>query len=313
MTESSLGRRSVAVRVPATSANLGSGFDTAGLALAFYNEVRLRAADRDHVTVHGEGEGEIGLGDENFVLKAAHALFEEARCLRPSFCVELRNNIPLGRGLGSSAAASVGGLCAANALLDAPLTRDRLFELAVSIEGHGDNVAAALYGGFTLYVKAQGLCAPVRLSVSHHLRCVLFVPDERVPTSSARAVLPDMVPRSDATYNVGRAALLVAALHGGQISALKVAMEDRLHQTYRAALYPAAGPLIAAALSAGAAGSAVSGAGPTVLAIAETYERVPGIEAALRGTAQALHLAGRTMIVGLDGRGARVLQRRGDS
>jgi homoserine kinase len=295
----------VSVRVPATSANLGSAFDCAGLALAIYNDLTVARADHDQIVVIGEGQGEVGLGPENLALRAIEALFRATGNARFPLHLVLNNGIPLGRGLGSSSAAIVGGLVAANLLLGSPCDKQALLKLAVELEGHGDNVAAALHGGLTLYVKGDDHPTLVTLPAPTRFTCVLFVPDVRVATNAARAALPASVPRSDAVFNVGRAALLVAALALGQKGALRVAMQDRLHEQYRSSLFPAGTRLCEAALASGALGSAVSGSGPTIIALADNRDIVAAVEQALRREADTLGVSGKVQSVSVASRGAR--------
>lgn len=299
-------RARVRVRTPATSANLGSAFDCAGLALQIYNDVTLEPAVHDSVAIEGEGASELDSGPDNLMLVAARRLFEAAGRPPPRLRVAMRNAIPLGRGLGSSSAAIVAGLVAANALVGSPCSDEELLGHAVAIEGHGDNVAAALHGGLTLYAASGVSGSAVRLAVPSSLRAVVYIPDQRVPTKQARAVLPETVPRTDALFNVARSALLVAALGCGQLDALRTAMDDRLHQPYRARLFPFAAGLIQAALDAGALGSAVSGAGPAIIALAREHE-LPAIEAAFERTARAQGLSGRIVATGVETHGARLL------
>jgi len=295
-------RTNVHVRVPASSANLGSAFDTAALALTLYNHVTIQRSEVERVTVRGQGANRIGQNDDNLVLRSAKTLFAHVGMPTPPLSITMRNSIPLGRGLGSSSAAIVAGLVGANVLLDEALTREELLSLAVHLEGHGDNVAAALYGGFTVYVAGGGVpSVPMPSSVTLH--SVVFIPDQHVPTSQARAVLPDVVPRADAIFNVGRAALLVSAMSHGRLAALRIAMDDRLHQVYRSQLFPEGLLLRDAALRAGALGSAVSGAGPTILALAESTTAAMYIQKAFVSEAKLLSVPGRAMILDVDTKG----------
>ncbi len=295
----------VAVRVPATTANLGSAFDCAGLALAIYNDLFVARGEVDHIEVVGEGYGEIGLGPENLALRAIDALFHATGNHRYPLNLVLHNAIPLGRGLGSSSAAIVGGLVAANHLLGSPCDNRFLLKLAVELEGHGDNVAAALHGGLTLYVESKDESTLVALPAPERLTCVLFIPDARIATALARDALPESVPRGDAVFNVGRAAMLVAALSLGHTAALRVAMQDRLHEQYRSALFPAGKRLREAALGAGALVSAVSGAGPTTIAFADNPEVKTAVEAALRREATTLGVSGSVRSIAIEQTGAR--------
>ena len=258
----------VHVRVPATSANLGPGFDALGLALALYNEVEAREADGVTVEVEGEGVGQLPTGGDNVVARGVRLAYEAAG--RPFKGVALRcvNRVPTSRGLGSSAAAWVGGLAAGNALCGDRLPREALVALATRAEGHPDNVAAALLGGLTVScVTADGSVTAISLPVPARLTWVALIPETTGSTAEARAVLPASVPRADAVFNVQRVALLLAALSSGRTDALAPALDDRLHQPYRLALFPWMPAVVAAARAAGALGCVLSGAGPALLAV----------------------------------------------
>ena len=186
----------------------------------------------------------------------------------PDLAISCHNAIPLARGMGSSAAAIVGGMVASNHLLGKPLSDKQVLSLAAQMEGHPDNVTPALLGGVQIVVDHQGsiVASPVR--ISEEIKVVLFIPDRVISTAAARRALPDTVPRKDAIYNLGRVALLVNALNSDRMSDLGIAMEDKLHQPYRNSLLPAMSILIREARNAGALGAFVSGSGPTVLALA---------------------------------------------
>ena len=287
----------VRVRVPATSANLGPGFDALGLALGLYNEVVLEEADGVTVAVEGEGAVALSTGADNAVAQAARAAGEAAgrplRGLRAR-CV---NRIPLARGLGSSAAAWVAGLVGANALLGSPIGRDGLLALATRAEGHPDNVAAALLGGLAVSCADGDRVTAVAMPVSPELRWIALVPEEESTTRAARAVLPDAVPRRDAVFNVQRVSLLLAALGAGRADLIAIAMQDRLHQPYRLRLFPWMERVMEAARGAGADGCALSGAGSAVLAVTlgDPAPVARAMEAALaaegqRGAAHALRV-----------------------
>ena len=285
----------VHVRVPATSANLGPGFDALGLALALYTEVEARESDGVSVDVDGEGAGRLPTTAENVVARGVRLAYEAAG--RPFKGVALRcvNRVPTSRGLGSSAAAWVGGLTAGNALCDGVLSRETLIALATRAEGHPDNVAAALLGGLTVScVGADGAVTAVALPVPLRLAWVVLIPETTSSTAEARAVLPASVPRADAVFNVQRVALLLAALQSGRADALAPALDDRLHQPYRLALFPWMPAVVAAARGAGALGCVLSGAGPALLAVVagDGGAVVAAMEVALRkagiaGTARA--------------------------
>lgn len=260
--------RAVHVRVPATSANLGPGFDALGLALAQHNEVVAREADGVRVAVQGEGAGRLPSGGDNVVARGVRLAYEAAG--RPFKGVDLtcHNRIPTARGLGSSAAAWVGGLVAGNALLGTPLSREALLALAARAEGHPDNVAAALHGGLTVSCLVGDRVAAVTLPVPAGVAWVVLVPAVTSSTAEARRVLPGQVPRADAVFNVQRTALLLAALQAGRLDALGDALDDRLHQPYRRRLFPWMPGVVEAARAAGALGCVLSGAGPSLLAVA---------------------------------------------
>jgi homoserine kinase len=293
---------SIDVRVPATSANLGPGFDVLGLALGLYNEIGYDEADRVTVAIEGEGAGRLDPGAGNVVARAARMAYETAGRPFPGAAIRCVNRIPPARGLGSSAAAWVGGLVAANAMLGLPLDRDALLALACRAEGHPDNVAAALLGGLTVScVSGEGVCA-VSLPVPADLLWVVLVPDTESSTPEARAILPQTVTRADAVFNLQRMGLLLAALASGRLAALGVAMEDRLHEPQRQALFPWMAAARRAALEAGALGCVLSGSGPSLLAVvrggAEPVAR------AMEGALTAAGVGGRALPLPVDTTGA---------
>lgn len=265
-----LGADHVQVRVPATSANLGPGFDALGLALALHDDLDVRALASDEVVVEveGEGAGEVPDDETHLVVRALHAALDLAGAPRTGLHLRCVNRIPHGRGLGSSAAAVVAGVAAARALVADPsvLDDDTVLGLASAIEGHPDNAAPAVLGGATVAWGAGGRGArAARLDVHPDLRATVLVPSSRLATSRARGVLPERVPHADAAFNAGRAALLVEALTR-RPDLLLDATDDRLHQAYRADVMPSSFELVQALRSHGLAAT-VSGAGPTVLVL----------------------------------------------
>jgi homoserine kinase len=256
----------VRVRTPATSANLGPGFDTLGLALTLYDDLSARVTgDSWTVAVTGEGAGELPTDESHLVVRAMLATFDELGGRPAGVAVECVNRIPQARGLGSSSAAIVGGVQLARALVREQLDDEAALRIAARLEGHPDNVAPCLLGGFTIaWTEASGSRA-VRLDVAPGVQPTLFVPQERGLTATARAALPGAVPHADAAFNTGRAALLVHALTRAP-ELLFTATEDRLHQGYRAEAMPGTASLVASLRSVGVA-AVVSGAGPTVLAL----------------------------------------------
>jgi homoserine kinase len=298
----------VTVRVPASSANLGPGFDALGVALALYNRMRFEPAPdlppgTAEITVVGDGAGALPTDAENLAFRAAARLYEAAGHTPPALRVTLTNAIPVSRGLGSSSTAIVGGLVGANALLGRPLGQAELLALAVEMEGHPDNVTPALLGGFQVSAAtAAGGWLQVRVPTPPGLRAVVCIPEARVSTEAARRVLPDAYSRADAVFNLGRSALLVAALATGRVEALGTAMEDRLHQPYRAGLIPGFAEILAAARAAGALGACLSGSGSTLLAF--TTGAAEPVGEAMAAAARAAGSPARWLELAVDEAGA---------
>lgn len=267
----SLVGRSVLVRVPATSANLGPGFDTLGLALAHYDELIVTAVEGSGVTIDvtGVGAGIVATDESNLVIQAIQHCFTHFGQAMPALHVSATNVIPHGGGLGSSAAAIVSGVMAAKGLLAGIVEMDAaiLLVLATELEGHPDNVAPALLGGLTIAWSTESGPQAKKLIVHRGVSPLVCVPDFRVSTAHARSLQPETVPYADAVYNVSRAALLIAALAQSPELLLE-ATGDRLHQDYRAAAMPQTTELIRMLRSHGHA-AVVSGAGPSVLVLAD--------------------------------------------
>ena len=307
------GRR-VVVEVPATTANLGAGFDCLGMALGLTNqielEVCLRCDGQVELTVDGEGAGELGSDRGNRFVEGLETGIRAAGAAIPAdlgWKIRMRNQVPLARGLGSSAAATVGGLVAANALLGHPLAEREVLRLATLIEGHPDNAAAAMLGGFVVAAALETGVESLRFDVPRDLRIALFIPELRLSTSDMRGVLPPTVPFGDAVANLGRVALGVAGLAAGRNDLLGVLTRDALHEPYRAAVYPQLPVMVEAAREAGALGACLSGAGSSIIAFADSLASVGRIEAAFRAAAGACDLPGRTEVVPVRNTGARVL------
>jgi homoserine kinase len=292
----------VHVRVPATSANLGPGFDALGLALALHNEVSAEEADRVSVTVEGEGAGRLPRNGDNVVARGVRLAYEAAGQTFRGITLRCVNRVPAARGLGSSAAAWVGGLVAGNTLLGSPLTTDALLGLAARAEGHPDNVAAALLGGLTVSCSTADGVTAVSLPVPANLTWVVLIPDVTSATAEARAVLPKSVPREDAVFNVQRVALLLAGLQTGRHAALAQALEDRLHQPYRTRLFPWMPDVVAAARAAGALGCVLSGAGPSLLAVVAGDGM--GVARAMEAALAKAGIAGTARVFDVDTAGA---------
>ncbi len=311
----------ITVRVPATTANLGPGFDCLGLALQVWNTVTLEESEQNEVEWRPcprafrldpvpFDAARLPGPNGNLVFKAIGLYLSRASIQPSPFRLTLTDCIPIGRGLGSSAAAIVGGLVAANAWSGKGLSVEQLLTLATEIEGHPDNVSAALYGGLTISASDGPRIIARQLAPPRPWRAVIFVPVQRLSTRLARSVLPRRVPRADAIFNVGRTALLVRAFATGDPEVLDFAMHDALHQPYRARLIPWMQELFAAAREAGACGTALSGAGPTLIAFVENADKAEGVRRAFAERAGALNVAGAAHVVGLSARGAHVWNHR---
>lgn len=288
--------RSVHVKVPATTANLGPGFDTLGLALARYDELDATVLPAGlEIEVHGVGEGEVPLDDAHLVVRAVAHAFARYGYERPPLRLVARNTIPHGRGLGSSGAAIVAGVMIAKGLLAGivEISADELLELATELEGHPDNVAPALFGGLTIAWTTPEGPRHKKLIVHRGVSPLVLVPEHVMSTALARSLQPESVPHEDAVFNVSRSALLVAALTQSPELLLQ-ATEDKLHQSYRAQAMPETDRLIRELRAAGHP-AVVSGAGPSILVLAsdpkERQDAAALAERAGAGTWQVLPLA----------------------
>ncbi|HEY3247480.1 MAG TPA: homoserine kinase [bacterium] len=256
----------VRVGVSASLANFGPALDALALAISVRNELEADLAARPEIIVEGEGAGILSTGEDNLSYRAAAEVAARAGTPR-QFSIRCRNRVPIGRGLGSSAAAIVGGAVAANALLGEPFDRTELLEIAAGLEGHPDNVAAALFGGAVLTARNGAGWTWVQLLPVWDAELVVAIPALAVSTEAARRVLAARVPLADAVANVGRTGLLITAMLTGRAQLLGTAMEDALHQPYRAELVPGMAQVFAAARAVGAFGAALCGAGPSIVAV----------------------------------------------
>jgi homoserine kinase len=306
-----LARDEVVVEVPATTANLGAGFDCLALALDLCNTLHVALApDLPHGSVRlevaGEGRGHLPRrGADRFsrgLRGGLGALGIDAD--RLAWRVRMDNAIPISRGLGSSASATVGGLLAAEAFAGRSLGEERLLALATAAEGHPDNAAAALLGGFVVVNHEGAEVRAVRFEPPRALLAVLFIPDRPLSTASMRAALPGSVPFADAVHNVAASALAVAAFATGRLDLLARATDDRLHEPYRAAVYPELPRLTAAARAAGALGACLSGAGSSVIAFVDRRDAAERVGEAMAEHARRLDLPGGTAVLRPRSRGA---------
>lgn len=295
----------VTVSIPATSANLGPGFDCLGLALGLRNQFTFRTLPHGLVvSISGEGEGTIPTGSANLVVKAAEAVFRRIGRRPDGLDITLENHVPVGSGLGSSATATLGGILAANCLAEGNLEEDEMLSMAVALEGHPDNVTPALFGGLSLIVVDGDRLVVEQIPVPE-LQVVVVLPHFELPTSMARQALPSQVPLSDAVYNSSRVGLLIQALRMANYSKLATAMDDRLHQPYRKSLIPGMDEALKAGRDAGAAGVALSGAGPAVIAISPNRHRA--ISQAISAAFVKAGLPSRSWILSTDSQGSQVV------
>jgi homoserine kinase len=278
---SSEGRNLVTIRVPASTSNIGPGFDSHGLALGLYLtiEVRLTAEPFGAFLFEGEGADELrSAREENLILHAMRFAAARQQVELSPARLMVKNQIPLARGLGSSGAAIIAGLSAFEVITGVKLSTEKLLAYAAEIEGHSDNVAAALLGSFAVScITKTGEVLAARIDWPDEVRAVVVIPDFKVHTEQARAILPEFVSRDDAVFNIQRASLMVAAMATGSYDLMREAMRDRLHQPYRAALVPGLEEVLGLERMPGLLGVALSGSGPTVVALAtDNFDRIAG-------------------------------------
>lgn len=255
----------IKVRVPATSANVGAGFDALGLAVSLHNTITME--EWDGLDIQSTDGSLIPTGSSNLIYRSAKAVYDQLGRPMKGLRVRQENPIPMARGLGSSSACIVAGVMGANALLGNVLTQRQMLTLATSIEGHPDNVAPAILGGFVTSVFDEGQVYSVRKEIDPSLAFAAFIPNFRLLTEKARAALPDTITRQEAIYNLSRAALATAAFCDGDYELLRVATKDALHQKYRLPLIPGGERVFEIANDLGAYAVYLSGAGPTIMAV----------------------------------------------
>ena len=261
----------IKVTVPATSANMGSGFDSIGIALTLFNEICMEESDRLEITCD-TGQN-VPLDETNLIYQCAKKVYDICGAPMKGLKIAERCSIPQTRGLGSSSACTVAGIIGANALLKSPLSRENVIDLAASVEGHPDNSTPAILGGFVTALMEYDKVWCVRVPIYGRLDFVAFIPDFELKTETARAALPAHIPFSDAIFNLSRAALLAGSLVTGDLHNIGVAVGDRLHQPYRFPLIPEGREILETAKGLGALGAYISGAGPAVIAIVPSEEK----------------------------------------
>ncbi len=297
------------VKVPATTANLGPGFDALGLALNLWNEAEFACTgdSRISVTVKGEGEETLPRNADNAIVKAALMVYDLAGKSCEGLHINCINRIPLGSGMGSSSAAMLTGMLGANSLLGNPFTDEEILKLAIETEGHPDNVAPAMLGGLVASIVHKERVISMRLPTkANHgpIHITIVLPDFDFPTRQARAILPKEAVRSDAIYNLSRVVLVTEALRTGNMELLGIAMKDSLHQPYRLPLIPGAIDALKAGKEAGASAVALSGAGPSLIAFSAKEDSAIG--AAMREKFKSAGLDARIFELGTSYEGAEV-------
>ncbi|MDB9303580.1 homoserine kinase [Nodularia spumigena] len=296
---------SITVTVPATTANLGPGFDCIGAALTLYNKFKFTRLDEGGliIAVTGAEAERVQTDESNLLYQAFVKLYQYIGQTPPSVKMEIQLGVPLARGLGSSATAIVGGLVGANQLAGAPLTQLQVMELAIAMEGHPDNVVPALLGGCRLAATSADNWEICDIPWNENIVPVLAIPDFELSTSEARQVLPTQVSRADAIFNTAHLGLLLRGLQTGKGEWLSTALQDRLHQPYRQALIPGYDAVNTAAIKAGAYGMVISGAGPTLLALVDQLHS-QAVESAMLSAWQETGITATVRSLSLDTQGA---------
>ncbi|NIR47003.1 homoserine kinase [candidate division KSB1 bacterium] len=296
----------VKIRVPASTSNLGSGFDCFGLALRLYLTVEMEESSQGlEITTTGEGSAQIPTDTENLIYKSAKTVYQVIEKECPGLTIRINNEIPLFRGLGSSGAATVAGLMCASKLVKANLSNQQLLNLAHQIEGHPENASASLVGGLTINCVENNAITSKRILPREKLKTVLLIPDVNISTHDARNVLPREIPYTDAVFNLQRSALLAHAFLTDEYDALKLAMQDRLHQPFRKAFMSGYDELEAVGYENSALGVCISGSGSTILGL--TLDDGKRLQEAWQKKAQQLELAAKVMVTEIDSEGAKLV------
>lgn len=297
----------VKVRVPGTTANCGPGFDAVGIACTIYNELELTLSRKGSLVIEIQGEGTemIPTDEKNIVWQVIQIVLKKVGKEYQGIHIKMVNQIPLSRGLGSSAAAIVAGLVAANVATGTTLNNDELLDMATAIEGHPDNVAPALFGGITTSVMKGAQVHYLRFLPPAKLSMVVAIPDFNLSTHEARQVLPQSVPFADAVFNISRTALVIGALCQGEFHHLRYALEDKIHQPYRKHLIPGMQQVFDTAIEKGALGVAISGAGPCLIAF--TQDHCDEIGAGMVQAFASNHIKASYLVLAIDAEGAKII------
>lgn len=296
--------RTYIVRVPATTANIGSGFDTLGISLGLYNVVQFIPQSQMDlpdtiITAEGEGKDQIEYGLDNMIIKAMYETARIAGKTLPGGKMHLINRIPFARGLGSSSAALASGVFLANLLMDQPFSREEILNITADMEGHPDNAAPAILGGFCMAVIKNGKVIAERIDIPSSWKAVVTIPDFELHTEKARDVLPKVYKREDVVYNIGAVSFLMAGFMYQKPEYLQWGLDDRIHVPYRLNLIPGSRQVISKAEKAGAFGVTISGSGPTMIAFAPA-DKSDEIGLAMVSGFEEAHISSRYMILSFD-------------
>lgn len=266
------GRTKVIIKVPATTANLGPAVDSLALALEIFNEVTFERSDEFSIEIEGEGKDKLSRGKDNLIYCAFENLFDYIHESVPCVKISCNNTIPVGRGLGSSAAAIISGLLGANTFCGRHLSEKEFLKVALTLEGHPDNLTAALAGGCTLTIREGDEVLYRQVPVPPRLRAIIFIPDFEMPTLKTRKLLSKDYTLEQTIFNVSRAAYLILSLTTIQLEDLRIATQDAMFQPRRKELFPEMNDIFEAALAAGALGVFLSGGGSSIIALADSNE-----------------------------------------
>ncbi|MFA5779922.1 MAG: homoserine kinase [Elusimicrobiota bacterium] len=263
--------KTIKIKIPATTANFGSGFDVLGAALKLYNEIEVVQVkgqrSKVKIEITGEGKDTLPGNEKNVVVRSMNAVFNICKKISPAYRILLTNRIPLARGLGSSAAARLGGIVAANEICGRKLSQDKVIQIVSKLEGHPDNVVPSFFGGLCVCNFNGKNVKYAKLKMPSDLKAVLCIPDFELSTDKARNILPETISHKDAVFNSSRVALFMSAIIQKKYELLSVAMEDKLHQPYRKKLIPGMDDVFNSAKKSGAYGVCISGSGPTIIAL----------------------------------------------
>ena len=299
----------IIVKTPASTSNLGSGFDVLGLALSLYNEVHfiLEEGDFADVTLTAEGEGLaiLAMSDENIIFRAMEETAAVIGKKLPSGKMHLINRVPFARGMGSSSTAIVSGVVLANYLCGSPLSQNEMLNIAAKIEGHPDNVAPALMGGFVISMMDETGCTSVKVPVSADWKAVVAIPDFELMTEHARAVLPNSYSRADAVHNISCVSFLLTAFFRQNPAYLRLGMQDKIHVPYRIGLIPGGEDVIRMAEEAGAFGATISGSGSTMIAFADAAH-ADAVGKAMQAAFAGKDMTSRVMVLDFNQNGAEI-------